>query len=182
MYCAVDEVKRAMGWPDSDTSHDVLLEEIVEDVTSRIDSIAPGDTLNEMSYTEHHDGGVDNIVLRRRPLVSVTSIHDDLSHEFDSGTLVAASDYIAGRSELAIVRLKIGTFIYGRGNVQVIYVAGYSTIPSFVRDLARRMAVRRLKRRENPEMTSTSVGDVKISFMTEAQEEREMRIALAPIM
>ncbi len=182
MYCTIAEVKRAMEWSVTATTHDAILAEIVEDVASRIDSIVPHDTLYEESYTEHKDGGSDSVVLLRRPLQSVTSVHDDAAHDFDATSLVAATDYWIERPMLAIVRMKVGTFLPGRKSVQVIYVAGFETVPSYVRRQAVKMSVRRLKRRGNPELSSQSRRDTSLSFMTEEEEDKELRVVLAPLL
>ena len=111
MYCSLDEVKRAMEWSVTETTHDGLINEIVDDVTAQIDSIVPHDSLRQTTYTEYHDGGVPYVTLERRPLLSVTTVHDDPSHEFDAGVLVDAADYFTDR--LFVDMLLLPILFYG---------------------------------------------------------------------
>ena len=164
----------------SETQYDELLTELIDDVASRINSKLPHDDLRQNQYTEYHDGGSASIILERRPLISVTSVHDDTSHEFGSDVLVTATDYFTDRVELAIVRKKSGKFQHGSGTLKVIYDAGFETVPQDVRRLAVELVVAAHSRRANPEMKSSGHAEADWERRDMDEEERKLIRVLAP--
>ena len=75
--------------------------------------------------TEYYDGGAfGSIITNQKPIISVTSVHDDVIHAYDATTLVAATDYVILADE-GIIQLYDGSFHKGVKNVKVIYTAGY---------------------------------------------------------
>ncbi len=181
-YCSREEVKRSLEWAASETQHDEIVDEIVEDVTARIDSLLPHDSLLQTQYTEYHDGGGMSIILVRRPLISITSVHDDTNHEFGSDVLVAATEYFAERSELGIIRKKSGRFQSGCATLKVIYDAGYETLPTFVRRLAVEVCVSTLKRRHDPDLKTWGHREGTITRRDLDEEERKLKRVLAPLL
>lgn len=180
MYCSLAEVKLAMKQGASETQYDDLISELIEDVAGRINAKLPHDDLRQNKYTEYHKGGGPLIVLDRRPLISVTSVHDDTSHEFGSDVLVAATDYLTLEPRRATIRKKSGTFQRGDDNLKVIYDAGFESTPADIRRLAVELVVSAHARRANPDMKSSghAEGDWERRDMDE--EERKLNRVLAP--
>ncbi len=92
-------------------------------------------------HTEYYDGrGEPRLVLNQRPIISVTSVHDDLDRAFGGGALIDSSDYITRDDEGVIEYLSSASTFPGTGacfydgqlNVKVVYTAGYATIPTDV--------------------------------------------------
>lgn len=96
-------------------------------------------SLEQTTYT--HYSGIDFVVqssrwfiLPVRPVISITSIHDDDSGEWTYGTdeLVASSDYVvdgaSGRVDL-VPEASHGGWGKGHRQLKVVYSAGYTTAP-----------------------------------------------------
>lgn len=85
----------------------------------------------ETTYTEYHDGrNEDIIILDERPVISVDTVHDDSDRNFAAEHLIDASDYYTDLKSGIIERTDGGVFSPNRRNVQVVYDAGYTTIPN----------------------------------------------------
>lgn len=82
------------------------------------------------SRTDYRSGGTRFLYLDYWPIVTITSIHDDDDHVFDSATLEDATNYYAqpGEDGKGIVYLETGAWTDGIANVKVVYTAGYATI------------------------------------------------------
>lgn len=142
-----------------ETQYDELLGELIDDVADRINSKLIHDDLRRNTYTEYHPGGTASIVLKRRFLLSVATVHDDTAHEFGSDTLVASTDYFTDESGAATIRKKSGKFQVGARNLKVIYDAGFESIPPAVRRKAVELVVSAHARRANPDMKSQGHGE-----------------------
>lgn len=183
-YCTRNEVKLSKGWTDpQETKHDALIDLIVDEVASHIDLVSRGGfTWLQANFTEYLDGGLDNVMVTYRPIISVATIHDDSAHEFASGALVAATEYFVVDANRGIIRMKVGTFLPGVSSVKVVYSGGYATLPRALRRLSIDMAVEALNRAPAPEVISVGNRDGNISkFDFESWDEHIMR-RLAPLM
>ena len=69
--------------------------------------------------------------MEQRPIASITSIHDDRGRDYAAASLVDSGGYTF-YPDAGIIALDSGSFQDGNRNIQVIYVAGYSTIPDDV--------------------------------------------------
>lgn len=182
MYCSLAEVKLAIKQGTSETQYDELLSELIVDVGDRINSMLPHIDLRQNTYTEYHRGGSASIVLVCRPLISVTSVHDDTSHEFGSDVLVASADYFTDRDAVATIQKKSGTFQIGSRNLKVIYDAGYESTPPFVRRLAVELVVAAHQRRANPNVKSSGIREGTWTRFDLDGEEQRMKRILAPLL
>ena len=126
--CTIAELKQFAGIKATDESLDVQLEAYVDGAswtlrgpTKRI--------LKAQSITEYHDGtGSNLIILRQRPVNSVTSLHSDSARTFGTGALIATTDYQVYTNGGYIVVTSAGLDA-GAKVIKVIYNGGYSTIP-----------------------------------------------------
>ena len=108
-----------------------------DDVIARIITRASGQAntftkryLRPNTYTEYYDGdGLYKLFIRHYPIISVTSLYDDLNRDFGSTYLKAATDYFVnskpGTIELMSEAVKGTIFLEGRRNVKLTYVAGF---------------------------------------------------------
>lgn len=79
------------------------------------------------SYTEVHDAqGSDLIFTREYPVVSISSVKLAANGDFASATALDAANYCTDGNA---VYLRFISTPRGRGNVQVVYTAGYASIP-----------------------------------------------------
>jgi len=150
MYCTMADVKKSIKWATTEVQMDSLVADLIGDVASRIDeSLGSLGPLHYATWTEQYDGGLDSLLLRHRPVESVTSVKDDISWAFGSGTVVDSATYVLDK-RLSIIHFVNYCPAAGKQNVQIIYPGGYRTIPGLVRRLAVEMVVAHLKQRENP--------------------------------
>lgn len=117
----------------SDTTKDSFLEQLLNGGYKILEDYI-GYPLLQATYTEYYDGDDSSkLILRQRPLVSVTSIYVDSFRVFDAQYLADSGDYYVD-TYLGIVEFfkhdgnGPGWFYIGIKNVKVTYVAGYVTI------------------------------------------------------
>ena len=85
--------------------------------------------LKAQDITEYHDGtGSNLIILRHRPVNSVTTLHSDSARSFGSTTLIDEDDYQVYTNGGYIVVTNAGLDV-GARVIKVVYNGGYSTIP-----------------------------------------------------
>lgn len=136
----VAEVKDHLNFPDSDVTHDDELQGFIDGCQPVIENITG--PINQVTYTEDYDGGQTSILLRHRPIVSVTSVHEFRGTIDYTLTQVASPSLgtpwsYTYESSGRIVRRGVGgveiAFPSGLGKVRVVYVAGQASTPSNVR-------------------------------------------------
>jgi len=77
--------------------------------------------------SEIHDGLYSNLLLTDYfPIVSITSLHDDPTRKYESGTLLETDTYEIQDSNAGIVRRLNGKFQNSISNVSISYVSGFS--------------------------------------------------------
>jgi hypothetical protein len=144
------EVKAYLGI--TDTTQDVKLQLILESLDTWLkEEFKSFGLLAEKtcSITEYQDGpGIDRLITRYRPIISVASVHVSDNQVWDATTLIAASDYRITNST-GIIRLvsqatsfyvfpynqPYGSLIFPRGvqNIRIIYNAGFDPTPADIR-------------------------------------------------
>ncbi len=81
--------------------------------------------LRARQFTEYQRGQyTKRIYTRQYPIISVTSVHDDVDRDFNSTSLIATSDYFMD-PETGMIELINGYFQRGVGNIKIVYTAGY---------------------------------------------------------
>ena len=146
----VDDLKTFLQIASSDTSEDTRLEELLDGVEWAVESFTKR-RFASRSYTEYHDGnGRQLVVLRNRPVTAITSVKVDATGYYGNGTNAFAAstawtigtDYTpknltADEDNPGLLIALKGSMFDGRGvwpegigNIEVVYTAGYQTIPS----------------------------------------------------
>ena len=104
-----------------------LLESLINACSRYILRICMRSMIKYASVTEYVDGhGSAYLTLKSFPIISITSIYDDPSRDYEAATLIAATDYEINNAEAGVVRYLEGEFSNSQSNVKVTYVAGYS--------------------------------------------------------
>ncbi|MGK5737272.1 phage head-tail connector protein [Micromonospora sp. URMC 103] len=119
----LDEVKKQLNIPLDDTSQDDELLVYIGAVTEVVEDIVG--PVTPRAVVETHDGGRNAIILRKPPILSVTSVVED-------GTTLTTADYTASL-DAGILYRGTGFWLGGRGSVTVTYQAGRQTTPVAVR-------------------------------------------------
>lgn len=127
------DVKTHLNIAADNTDHDDELRGFIASVTDVIEDVVG--VVARRTFVETYSGrGERAILLRRRPVVSVTSV-------VESGTTVAASDYSV--TEAGVLTrasaYSAGRWASGVDNVTVTYVAGRPSTPPSVLDAAKEL-------------------------------------------
>lgn len=128
-------------------------------------------TMESASYTLYLTGdGSDRLRIPVKPLVSVTSIYDDVLRAYGSDTLVASTDYTSGTDldHGVVYLLPTGTkTTWSNGTpraVKATVVAGYATVDEALKEAARATLRAAWSRRKMGEATeSVSAQGVSVS-------------------
>jgi hypothetical protein len=135
----VAQVKAHLNFPDSDITHDDEIQTFIDGCQPVIENITGPIVQN--TYTEFYDGGQASVLLRHRPIVSVTSVTEYRGSIAYTLTQVANASLGTPWSYTfeptgRIVRRGIGggemAFPSGLAKVQVVYVAGQASTPANV--------------------------------------------------
>ena len=83
----------------TDTDDDTFLTSLISNSSILIKSYCKRD-FTSTSYTEYHNGnGTTELVLNNYPVISITSVHDDMGRDYDSTTLLDSADYVYHEKE-----------------------------------------------------------------------------------
>lgn len=151
------------------TGEVALLENLIHEASRFLVSFC-GRTFVSTTFTEYYDGsGEAELILRVRPVISVTSVHEDSLRAFGSSVLIDSGDYMVLK-EQGIIRLwnTRAAFIRGAAVVKVVYVAGWATIPydiqQAVKELVALKYFKQNKRRHG--VDSETIGETTTGFNT----------------
>ena len=159
------------------TAKDTLITTLEADASAWIETECAR-TFGSASYTELFSPGRDRrvqnngarLVVKQYPIISVTSLHEDSDRVFDATALIAAADYWS--DDYGVNLYADGdtvAFVPGERTVQLIYVAGYATIPSDLTRAAIMCAVHLFYKadRQKQNVASESLGGVTVSYLNE---------------
>ena len=119
---------------------DVELQTFITAATEKVQEIT-GPVLTR-TVTEYRSGGTPEIVLKQRPVTSVTSVVELIGNTsytlteaaFGAGTTNYHFAFDADKAEIARRFAALpACFAPGEDNIKIVYVAGYATIPSAIR-------------------------------------------------
>jgi len=151
----------------------------IDNLILRVDAFVKrylGRQIESGSVTETHDGtGHSELILRDRPIVSVTTLHQSVDHVFDASTLIAAADYVVDDRRGRIFLKNAVTFQAWIQNIQVVYVAGYAAVPADIEDAAIMLIGSKLNRRNVQGVSSKTLGDGSISYFRSEDLTKEIR-------
>ena len=169
---SISAVKTLLGI--SDSSQDTLLTQLLAGVDATIKQWLRRD-IEQATYTEFYSGdGTEVLALNQYPVTSITSVHENASGYFTESEftadelLTAGEDYALMRlsstvgSKAGFVRrigglwpqpsLRTQQFLSAfpgaaAGNIRVVYVAGYSSVPADLAAAANQLVVRAYNQR-----------------------------------
>jgi hypothetical protein len=125
MITDLQTIKRIGGISDTDTSDNDILFELQKAVEDRVQTQICGRMFEQATFTEILDGDGSNVImLRNYPVVSITSINEDVSRAFDAATIIPATDYTFD-APAGIIKSD-SYFVKWAQSIKVIYVAGYT--------------------------------------------------------
>lgn len=142
------------------TTYDTLLGNLLTRMHSFVESYCER-VIEKANYTEQHDGTLENgglLILNVFPVISLTSLYDDLEREFKDGTLIAAADYVIYKDEGTIQLDNEKQFKEGLQNIKAVYEAGYTTYPADLEQALIELVARKFQRRGSEGVKSEKLG------------------------
>ncbi len=149
----------------TDTSSDTVLTRLISAFSQWFLSKVNRGSLLQTSYTEQRNGqGGDSITTIYWPIQSITSVTVD-------GNAIPASDGIIPGyvNDSFTIWLKGYRFCRGRGNVQIVYSAGYPTVPLDIEQAVIDQVAFTLRRQPNLGSTSQSMNGITTVAFSQAE-------------
>lgn len=173
--CTLAAVKAALNIPTGTTSKDALITALIYAASDWAERYCDR-TFTSTTYTEYFSPGRDKrvrqyreLIPRQWPIISVTSIREDADRAFtDADTLLAATEdywndenriYLYGSGDWV-------SFAAGERTVQLVYVAGYATIPADIQRAAVMLTVKLFydSDRQKQGISSESLGGTTVTY------------------
>ena len=111
----------------TESNHDAELTRLIPVVQAFMETYCrrafPLDTVTEYHTTAP---GQMKIVLRRAPISSITTIHDDPERVYGPATLLASTEYVRSNDQAGIVTFTRPVSSDAVHNLKVVYVGGYA--------------------------------------------------------
>jgi uncharacterized phiE125 gp8 family phage protein len=125
------------------STQDGIIGDLINEVSVWIKNYV-GHELLSATYTEYYDGdGTEELILKNFPVTTLTSVNDDPTRVFGAATAKSVASDVMLDASAGVVRLwnNGGIFQRARGNLKVVYVAGYSlaTMPYDIQLAVRKM-------------------------------------------
>ncbi len=139
---------------------------------------ASASSFEDATYTEYHDGPTENgsLALRVRPVVSVTTIHDD--SDWSYSTLVGSSDYTTDLRAGRVWLNPTATHSWSSAHraIRVVYVAGFATIPEEIKQATCLLVAHwwRLRSTQGRQSISKGTGSESVRAETLPRSVREL--------
>jgi hypothetical protein len=142
VWVTLADLKEHLDIDVSDTTKDSLLTNKLNSAWKNIVNYL-GQDLTSQTYTEDYDGdGSNTVLLNQFPVISITSVYTDFKRTWqnspftpDSTTIIDPTTYFCDlKTGLLTVFMGSGLFPIGFGNIHIVYVAGYATVPYDAKD------------------------------------------------
>jgi len=155
--CTLDECREYMDMKGTDSLVNDLLADLITRVSDRFHQYVGITQFKSQSYTEYYSGqGNQELFLDKRPIISVTTIKEDSEWAFGNDSTKSSDDYAILDDRVV---LKDDSFGAGIRNIQVIYTAGYATIPGDLRQACIEEVSRAFDKRQNVDISSRTLPD-----------------------
>ncbi len=158
------QVKDYYGITSANHDDDLLISSLIDRVSYMFRTITDN-VFASATYTHQLDGnGLSLLYLPNWPITSITSIYTNDDWDFtDSDDLIDAADYRVDDGQ-RYVQLIDDVFPRGKMNIQVVYVAGHTTIPADIEQACIEEVIRRFKHRRDFDVTSKTQPDGSVSY------------------
>jgi hypothetical protein len=127
----ISDMKDYLHLPASDTTLDGLVGNLMESVVYLMENYCQR-KLKNRQHTEYYDGdGTPNLIVRQYPITDTPAsidIRDDIDGVWGSDSKFDSEDIII--PDIGnIISLRSSVFTDARGNIKIVYDAGYATVP-----------------------------------------------------
>jgi len=138
--CTVQQVKDALGIASATATYDTRLENLCGRVGLEVNRYCDRTFIySGTDAIEYHDFRFPSTLLyvRNVPIVSVTSVYEDSSHDYSSGSLlVVNTDYRVSTGMDGLILREGTTWALGTRSIKITYKGGYTNQAAVPLDLA----------------------------------------------
>jgi len=163
--CSLRQVKLLIELPgEEDTDINSTLELIINGISRTMINYCNLDNLKKTSYTEYSNGNGTNLIFTRNiPITQITSLHDSVSWDYDTNSLINSSNYRIVNQ--IYIMLKNTIAVEGFGNIQNVYTAGLDPVPdNIVQDCAQE-SLRAYQNRKDLGVLTITRNDGSVTYM-----------------
>lgn len=178
-FCLRNDVKVRAGMEIGDTSQDQIIDDIIRGIANLFENYCNRIfILNTSDATEYYDGGVNVIIVKRYPIVSITSVTESTDYDWDNETALTANDGYRSTNDKGIIHRLASDFYCGRDIVRIVYTGGYvapgcdvgsgeTALPDDLREAAIKQARYELKRKDDLGLSAVSAMGTNITKYAE---------------
>lgn len=141
-YITLEDARAYLGLPFADPSNDDELQGFIDAAVGIVEGIVG--PVTPTTFDEFYNGGTTQIVLREYPVLSITSVRESFGSDpvvltaATSAPVAVTNSYTVDLNAGVITRRNSGYttgafFTTGDQTVEIIYVAGRSTVPGDIR-------------------------------------------------
>jgi hypothetical protein len=157
-----DEFKLYRDNYKSIAENDTLVENLINYVTDEFHTYCEIVQFKSRQYTEYYDGNNSNRLFpKRTPIISVTSIYNDVDWVYGVDKLITATNYkIVDNTYITFKEI----ICKADQNIKLVYTAGYVTIPGDIKLAALKEVARAFDRRFEADITGKSLNDGSVQY------------------
>lgn len=111
----------------TEDQHDAELTRLIPVVQAFMETYCERGFERQTGVTEYHTTtpGQTRVLLRRPPVESITTVHDDPERVYGASTLLAATEYVITNTDAGIVTFTRSLSADRVSNLKVVYIGGY---------------------------------------------------------
>jgi hypothetical protein len=129
MLCTVKDIKDRLGLTDEQTDHDAVIAQIIAGFTSLADRMTNRVLLaTEEDVLEYYTGGTALLQVRRYPILTITSVKESETGDFDeAAALIEGDDWrLVSKGLSGVIRRLWGLWSPEIDGIQIVYRGGYA--------------------------------------------------------
>jgi len=157
--CLAAEVKMflELNEKEVDIEND-MIDKLITNRTSEIHNYCNVEQFKSKEYVEYINGsGTQLLYPRYTPIISVSSIYNTTTYDYDSTSLIDSDDYFIA-NDFHII-LPDSYFYHGKSNIKITYNAGYSVIPGDLNQACINEVIMLFKQLSDTALHMTSAGE-----------------------
>ena len=115
----------------SSTNHDVEIDSLIPKVSQFVKTYCRRSFIDNVdeSITQNTNGGFNNIILKEAPVLQILSVSRSIDYGKTYSDLIEFTDWVFELENNSIVSLDVAGFKNMINGYQVIYTAGYESVP-----------------------------------------------------
>lgn len=173
MLTTKDKVKSLLGITGS--SDDTFIDELIANFSAFVEAVT-NRKISQVSITQYFNGGETNIFLSNLPVISLTSLKQNIGTQaVPNWQTIAAGDYTI-YFNTGLIR-HVSVFPSGSRNIEAVYSTGFVTIPDDLELLCKQLVARMFEQRRAQGKSNENIGEGGVGWTTVLTEEQKAIIS-----